>query len=132
MRIRRLHLKAFGPFTDQVLDFGEKGVGIVLVHGPNEAGKSSALRAICDLRFGIPAQSGDNFVHSHPDMRVGGEFVDRQGRRHSFMRRKGNYQLVLTTPQGTGQHLLVTPDLFGVCSPEGAPHSAFVKPVQPA
>jgi len=58
-----LHLKAFGPFTERVLDFGAAQYGLVLVHGLNEAGKSSALRAISDLRFGIPLQSKDNFVH---------------------------------------------------------------------
>jgi DNA repair protein SbcC/Rad50 len=89
MRLRKLHLKAFGPFTDRVLDFSGTEHGIVLVHGPNEAGKSSALRAISDLRFGVPVQSKDNFVHSHPDMRIGGEFVDRNGKTYSVMRRKG-------------------------------------------
>ena len=89
MRLCRLHLLAFGPFTDLVLEFGASGHGIAVVYGPNEAGKSSALRAISDLRFGIPSQSRDNFVHAHPQMRVGGEFVDRQGRTYSLMRRKG-------------------------------------------
>ena len=89
MRLRRLHLKAFGPFTDRVLDFGTTTQGLVLVHGPNEAGKSSTLRAVSDLRFGIPLHSKDNFIHAHPDMRVGGEFVDRQGNEYSLIRRKG-------------------------------------------
>lgn len=95
MRLKKLHLKAFGPFTDRVLDFGAEAKGLVLVHGPNEAGKSSALRAISDLRFGIPAQSTDNFVHEHPDMRVGGEFVDQQGKSYSLMRRKGRQNTLL-------------------------------------
>ena len=86
MRLLRLHLSAFGPFTDRVLDFG---AGLVLVHGLNEAGKSSTLRAMADLRFGIPAQSRDNFVHAHGDMRIGGEFIDRNGGLHGFVRRKG-------------------------------------------
>lgn len=89
MRLLRLHLLAFGPFTGQVLDFGEAGQRLVLVHGPNEAGKSSALRAVSDLRFGIPMQSRDNFVHPHPQMQLGGEFEDRDGRRHALLRRKG-------------------------------------------
>ena len=89
MRLRRLHLKAFGPFTDRVLDFGTTTQGLVLVYGPNEAGKSSTLRAVSDLRFGIPLHSKDNFIHAHPDMRVGGEFVDRQGNEYSLIRRKG-------------------------------------------
>lgn len=89
MRMCRLYLKAFGPFTERVLDFGMDARGLVLIHGPNEAGKSSALRAMTDLRFGIPLHSTDNFVHAHPDMRVGGEFIDREGKRYSLMRRKG-------------------------------------------
>ena len=89
MKLRRLHLKAFGPFTDRVIDFGTATQRLVLVHGANEAGKSSTLRAISDLRFGIPLHSKDNFIHAHPDMRVGGEFVDRQGNEYSLIRRKG-------------------------------------------
>ena len=95
MRLRRLHLKSFGPFTDKLLELGAAGQGLVLVHGPNEAGKSSALRAISDLRFGIPQQSSDNFVHSYPDMRIGGEFVDRHGTKYSFIRRKGRNATLL-------------------------------------
>ena len=33
MKLRRLHLKAFGPFTDRVLDFGTAEQRLVLVHG---------------------------------------------------------------------------------------------------
>lgn len=103
MRLRRLHLKAFGPFTDRVLDFGATERGLVLVHGPNEAGKSSALRAISDLRFGIPLQSKDNFVHPHPDMRIGGEFVDRHGTPYSLMRRKGRGATLLFADFGRSE-----------------------------
>jgi len=89
MRLQQLRLKAFGPFTDRVLDFGTGGPSLVLVYGPNEAGKSATLRAISDLRFGIPDRSVDRFVHDYADMRIGGVFVDSQGLRHSLMRRKG-------------------------------------------
>ncbi|GAA4411231.1 ATP-binding protein [Quisquiliibacterium transsilvanicum] len=95
MRLLRLHLLAFSPFTGQVLDFGAAAQRLVLVHGPNEAGKSSALRAMSDLRFGIPQQSRDNFVHPHPQMLLGGEFEDREGRRHSLLRRKGRNATLL-------------------------------------
>ena len=89
MRLRRLHLRTFGPFTNRILDFGDGQPDFILLHGPNEAGKSSTLRAISDLRFGIPAQSSDNFIHTHPTMRIGGEFVARDGTAYSLMRRKG-------------------------------------------
>lgn len=89
MRITKLMLQAFGPFTRRELDFGADQKSLVLICGSNEAGKSATLRAISDLRFGIPNQSTDNFVHSHADMRVGGVFVDRAGREYSVVRRKG-------------------------------------------
>lgn len=100
MRLKKLHLKAFGPFTDRVLDFGDAR-GLVMLYGPNEAGKSSALRAISDLRFGIEPQSRDNFVHTHPEMKVGGEFVDRNGKEYSFLRRKGRGVTLLFADFGT-------------------------------
>lgn len=114
MKLRRLHLKAFGPFTDRVLDFGTAAQRLVLVHGANEAGKSSTLRAISDLRFGIPLHSKDNFIHSHPDMRVGGEFVDRQGNEYSLIRRKGRGATLCLADFGLGGLALdlpVPPDI---------------------
>ena len=53
MKLARLLLQAFGPFTDKTLDFAASPGNLHLIYGPNEAGKSSALRAITDLRFGI-------------------------------------------------------------------------------
>ena len=89
MKLLRLHLQAFGPFTDRTLEFAPAGQSLTLVYGPNEAGKSATLRAISDLRFGIPAQSRDNFIHTHPELRIGGTFVDRDGATCSILRRKG-------------------------------------------
>jgi exonuclease SbcC len=89
MRLVELHLKAFGPFTDQVLPLGAGNQRLVLVHGMNETGKSSALRAISALRFGIPGRTTDKFLHDYPQMRVGGVFIDAQGNQYSLMRRKG-------------------------------------------
>jgi exonuclease SbcC len=89
MRLTALHLKAFGPFSDQVLPLGAEKQLLVLVHGLNEAGKSSALRAIAGLRFGIPRTSEDKFLHDYKQMRIGGVFVDASGKEYSLMRRKG-------------------------------------------
>jgi exonuclease SbcC len=89
MQLTELHLKAFGPFTGQVLPLGSGSQRLVLVYGLNEAGKSSALRAITSLHFGIPPRTADKFVHDYGQMRVGGVFVDSQGQSYSLMRRKG-------------------------------------------
>ncbi len=92
MKLIRLLLEAFGPFTDTEIDFaGEKnpsGANLHLIYGPNEAGKSSALRAMTDLRFGIPLRSPDDFLHSSADLRIAGVFVGPQGRPVGLVRRK--------------------------------------------
>jgi DNA repair protein SbcC/Rad50 len=89
MRLARLLLQAFGPFTDIVLDFAAGPSDLHLIYGPNEAGKSSALRAMTDLRFGIPRQSPDDFVHPSHRLRIAGLFIDTDGIPIGLVRRKG-------------------------------------------
>jgi len=104
MKIKRLFLQAFGPFTDQVIDFSTANStsNMHIIYGENEAGKSSALRAMMDLRFGMEVKSPDNFIHDYKNMRVGAEFETSQGETLAIMRRKGsNKQLALITPDGS-------------------------------
>ena len=93
MKLARLLLQAFGPFTDTVIDFAANGenpaANLHLIYGPNEAGKSAALRAMTDLRFGIPLRSPDDFVHHSNQLRIGGVFIDAKGEPIGLMRRKG-------------------------------------------
>ena len=102
MKILRLDLRAFGPFTDVSLDFSTGSEGLHLVYGPNEAGKSSALRALGQLLYGIPTNSPDNFLHPYPKLRVGALLVRRDGSRLELLRRKGAKATLLapddTTP----------------------------------
>ncbi len=88
MKISSLHLKAFGPFTDRVLDFGGPAKSLVVVYGPNEAGKSAMLRAIEALRYQIDPRSPDNFQHDHPDMCVGATLLKSDGTTPMVMRIK--------------------------------------------
>ena len=67
MRFESIHLPAYGPFTDAYLDLREGTGRREIVYGPNEAGKSSLLRAICDFLFGIHPQTQEDFVHGLPD-----------------------------------------------------------------
>ena len=62
MRIRYLRLPAFGIFTEQAVSFAPER-GLHLIYGPNEAGKSTLLRAIGDALFGIPRISPHAFQH---------------------------------------------------------------------
>jgi DNA repair protein SbcC/Rad50 len=95
LRIERLYLKAFGPFTEREIDFGAQGGRLHLVYGPNEAGKSSLLRAVHALLYGFPARTDDNFRHGYSALRVGGVLVDQAGKRHAVIRKKANVRSLL-------------------------------------
>ncbi len=88
MRIKWLDLKAYGPFSDRRLDFSAARPGLHIVYGPNEAGKSSSLRALQALLFGFPVRSGDNFLHPYDQLLVGGCLQGEDGRELIFYRRK--------------------------------------------
>jgi len=91
MKFERLDLIAYGPFTAQSLEFPSQ-CGFHLIHGPNEAGKSSALRAITDVLFGIPIRTNDNFLHPYKQLRLGLASLNGTGKRLDIIRRKANSQ----------------------------------------
>lgn len=95
MRLQELWLKAFGPFTDRRLDLTGGEQGLHLVFGPNEAGKSSALRALRALLYGFPKQTGDDFLHAYDQLRVGGCLLLADGSELRFLRRKGQKSTLL-------------------------------------
>ncbi|WP_201092256.1 YhaN family protein [Thiocystis minor] len=95
MRFQRLHISAFGPFTNLDLSFPSEGRDLHLIYGENEAGKSSLLRTIRDLLFGIHVQSPDNFLHDYKQLLVLGEIENRAGEQMVFQRRKGNKNTLL-------------------------------------
>ncbi len=90
MKIKRLELKAFGPFSGQVLDFSSPFPGLHVVYGPNEAGKSSAMRALHAWFFGFPVRTSDNFIHQNQQLLVGGCLQGSDGEELTFFRRKKN------------------------------------------
>ncbi len=95
MRFDRLHIPAFGPFTNLDLRFPASGGDLQVIYGPNEAGKSSLLRAFRDLLFGIHGQSPDNFLHDYKELRIIGEVSNLAGEKRVFQRRKGNKNTLL-------------------------------------
>lgn len=91
MRIAKLDLLAFGPFTDRALDFsrGAPG-GLHLLYGKNAAGKSSALRAISDLLFGFPGKSNDDHIHPYSALRLRATLESSDGQSLVIQRLKRN------------------------------------------
>lgn len=96
MKLLSLDLLAYGPFTDVHLDLAAGNAGLHVIYGPNEAGKSSALRALEALLFGIPARTTDNFRHENAQLRIGGSLQHIDGSCLSIIRRKGNKSTLLT------------------------------------
>ncbi len=81
----------FRPFTDRSLDFsGGAPGGLHVVYGKNAAGKSTALRAISDLLFGIPVKSSDDHVHPYQALRVRATLSNGSGEELVVQRLKRN------------------------------------------
>lgn len=99
MRILELDLTAFGPFSGERIDLSGEKAGMHIIYGLNEAGKSSALRALRGLLYGIPMRTTDSFLHSYESMRIGGRLRHSNGSELAFVRRKGTKRTLLS-PEG--------------------------------
>jgi uncharacterized protein YhaN len=95
MRIDRLDLIAYGPFTDKSLNLSEGSPGLHLIYGDNEAGKSTSLRALIAWLFGIRSNTNDNYLHSSPQLRIGGKLRLSSDENIEFVRRKGTKGTIL-------------------------------------
>lgn len=89
MRFLSLDLLRFGPFSDLRLELGEPSPGLHVLYGPNEAGKSTTLRAIVGFLFGIPETTPDAHTHKMSDLRVGARLALPSGECLHLVRRKG-------------------------------------------
>ncbi|MGK8206274.1 AAA family ATPase [Burkholderia cenocepacia] len=72
MRISQLDLIKYGKFTDETLRFPSSGQDFHVIVGPNEAGKSTIRTAVSELLFGMKLQTPLDFLHSTPELRIGG------------------------------------------------------------
>lgn len=114
MKIIELNLAAFGPFTERVLAFDEAGLHIV--YGPNEAGKSSALRGLKSLLYGIDERTADNFIHANDKLRIHGILLTSDGHELRFVRRKGRKNTLLSPDDEVLDERVLAPFLSGVSS----------------
>jgi len=75
MRIDRIHVGAYGPLAELELD-GLAEQDVLVVYGPNEAGKSSLRSFIASLLYGFspaaredhPATPGDGHAHGELEL----------------------------------------------------------------
>jgi uncharacterized protein YhaN len=94
MKLHQLGLIRYGAFTDRVLDF-DPASRLTIVHGGNEAGKSTALQAVADVLFDIEERSRYNFLHDYRDMRLTATVAAPDGQRLSFARlKRRNHKIV--------------------------------------
>ncbi len=99
MRFLELSFPAFGPFTDFNLTLPPEG-GLSVIYGPNESGKSSALRAVRGLLYGIPGDGRDEFLHPADSLRLRALLQDAEGHKLSITRRKGRGKKTLLDDEG--------------------------------
>jgi uncharacterized protein YhaN len=114
MRINRFDLKAFGPFTNRSFAFDSEPPGLHILFGPNEAGKSSSLRALKALLFGFPGQTPDNFIHNYDQLRVDGCLENQAGEQLCFQRRKKRVGDVMDEEGNPLEPTVLAPFLSGL------------------
>lgn len=103
MKIREIDIENFGIFTDRHFDFGESS--FQLIHGPNEAGKSTLLQLLRQLLFGFPTRSPYQFETHAGEMAARALIDVADGRRVSFRRRKGRTATVVGEVEGTTEKI---------------------------
>ena len=95
MRFAELQLLAYGHFTDRRLELAPGHTDLHLIHGANEAGKSTARNAVAHFLFGFPLRAERAaFIHNYRDLRIGAR-LDTGDETIEAVRKKGNKNTVL-------------------------------------
>ena len=95
MRIDCIDLILFGHFVNCKLEFPPTKADYYVIYGDNEAGKSTVLRGISALFFGVPARTPDVHSCKSSELRIGATISDRE-KTFSFRRRKGTSGTLLS------------------------------------
>ncbi|ARW15492.1 YhaN family protein [Komagataeibacter europaeus] len=88
MRISNFRIVKYGGIADLDLDFGD-GRGLHVIHGPNEAGKSTCLSALADFLFGIPNLSTAGAMFGNAQIRLDARVRLDDGQLLELSRHKG-------------------------------------------
>ncbi len=113
-----LNFVAWGPFTDRRIDLSAGEYGLNVLFGPNEAGKSSALRGLRALLFGISGQTTDAFAHDYTALRIAARLRAKDGKELSFARRKGTKNTLLADDRKTALADEALRPFLGAVTPE--------------
>ena len=100
MKFLKIDLLAYGHFTNRSLLFPSEGPNLHIIYGHNEAGKSTALRAISSILYGIDVQTRDDFIHAKSDLRIGARLQHSSGAERVFLRKKGKPGTTLLDTSG--------------------------------
>jgi uncharacterized protein YhaN len=95
MRIDRINLIRYGHFLQRAIDITPRQPDFVVIYGDNEAGKSTLLRGISALLFGVPPRTPDVHSCKGPELRIGAT-ISNSTASFSFRRRKGTTATLLS------------------------------------
>jgi uncharacterized protein YhaN len=88
VRIDCIDLIRYGHFVNREIGFPLTKPDYYLIYGDNEAGKSTLLRGISALFFGVPTRTPDVHSCKGSELRIGATISDHE-KHFRFRRRKG-------------------------------------------
>jgi uncharacterized protein YhaN len=95
MRFERINLWQYGNFSKLSIELPARNPDFYVIYGDNEAGKSTVLRAVSALLFGVPSRTTDAHTFPTSALRVGAR-IRSDSAYLDFIRRKGNRDTLLT------------------------------------
>lgn len=99
MRFCRLTIEKYGALSERTIVLPAEP-GFILLYGPNEAGKSTCLAAVCDFLFGVPHNSPHGQSFGYDQIRLSATLMMADGATISLRRRKGRLNRSLSDAEG--------------------------------
>lgn len=114
MRLERVGLDAWGHYQEGArVELPAGAVDLHVVHGPNEAGKSTFLRALQALFLGLGRAPADGFAHGPNRLAVSARAVLDDGRVLEWRRSRKDRRTPVATLAGVPLDDAGLTDLFG-------------------
>jgi uncharacterized protein YhaN len=110
VRIDCIDLIRYGHFANGKLEFPSTKTDYYVIYGDNEAGKSTLLRGISALFFGVPARTPDVHSCKSSELRIGATISDGK-KTFSFRRRKGTSGTLLSVDEAQIEDNALSPFL---------------------